>query len=108
MSGASIVLLGILVVSGILVVGFMMALRAGRFAKVEDVHERLAKERKERDLPTAALNSSEFVGTAGTVEESEPVEPAGNAEAEPQQQSQPQTLPQNPEAQSSPPEREVG
>ena len=85
MSGAFMVLLGILIVSAVLVVVFMLVLRRGTFAKVEDVHERLAKEREEQGLPTAALNQHRDA----TGEEGEPAAPASSAEAVPQEQPQP-------------------
>lgn len=85
MSGAFMVLLGILIVSAVLVVGFMVVLRQGTFAKVEDVHERLAREREEQGLPTAALNKRNDASDDG----GEPAEPAPVAQAAPQEQSQP-------------------
>lgn len=89
MSGAFMVLLGILIVSALLVGVFMVVLRRGTFAKVEDVHERLAKEREEQGLPTAVLNRNGGV----SVEGGEPVEAAPSPEAVAQSQPQPQPEP---------------
>jgi hypothetical protein len=55
MLGAFGILLGVLVVSVVVVVVFMLYLRRGTFAKVEDVHGRLAELRRQHNLPTAAL-----------------------------------------------------
>lgn len=84
MSGAFLILLAILVVSILVVVVFMIVLRRGTFAKVEDVHERLAKEREEQGLPTAALNQNGDAGEEG----GEPAEPPAGVETEPQEQPQ--------------------
>ena len=89
MSGAFMVLLGILIVSALSVGVFMVVLRRGTFAKVEDVHERLAREREEQGLPTAALNQR---GDEG-LDAGEPAEVAPSPEAVPQEQSQPDDQP---------------
>ena len=84
MSGAFMVLLAILVVAILLVVVFMVVLRRGTFAKVEDVHERLAKERQEKGLPTAALSQNgDSSGNGG-----EPADSVPDAEAAPEEQPQ--------------------
>lgn len=91
MSGAFIVLLAILVVSILVVVVFMVVLRKGTFAKVEDVHERLAKERQEHGLPTATLNPNG--SDAGDDAEPSTAPAEGVPEAQEQVQAPDQTAP---------------
>ena len=57
MSSAFTILLAVLIITVLVVIAFMMILNKGTFAKVEDVHGRLAKEREQHGLPTASLKS---------------------------------------------------